>query len=180
MNQQDQKFLSAVQCTWMLNDAASLPSARQAAEGRNSRETSFATSVFLIHRLSTSWYKLLAGHNKSLESKLSKCCPSATDLSMITRTKAAQHCSVQETSFSIWRFCHFNSNFLFGLLSNILIFRALSHRVGLSFEFFICFPSLKLSTKVACHVKSRIPLLRNHYISISGQCMLMVSTRLVN
>ena len=136
--------------------------------------------MFHIHRLSTSCLKSLVGHNKSLESKLSKCCPSATDFSKITRTKAAQHCSVQETSFSIWRFCHFNSNFLFGLLSNILIFRALSHRVGLSFEFFICFSSLKLSTKVACHVKSRIPLLRNHYISISGQCMLMVSTRLVN
>ena len=151
MNQQDQKFLSAVQCTWMLNDAASLPSARQAAEGRNSRETSFATSVFLIHRLSTSWYKLLAGHNKSLESKLSKCCQSATDLSTITRTKAAHYCSVQETSFPIWRFCHFNSNFLFSLLSNILIFRALSHRVGLSFEFFICFSSLKFSTSPGFH-----------------------------
>ena len=54
-----------------------------------------------------------------------------------------------------------------------------SHRVGLSFEFFICFSSLKLSTKVACHVKSRIPLLRNHYISIFGQCMLIFSTGLV-
>ena len=136
---------------WMMLHHCPLP-ARQAAEDRNSRETSFATSVFLIHTLSTSWYKLLAGHNKSLESKLSKCCQSATDCSMITRTNVAQHYSVQETSFPIWRFCHFNSNFLFSWLSNILLFRALSHRVGLSFEFFICFSSLKLSTKVACHV----------------------------
>ena len=116
---------------WMMQHHCPLP-ARQAAEDRDSRETSFATSVFLIH---TSWYKLLVGHNKSLESELSKCCPSATDCSMITRTKAAQHCSDQETSFSIWRFCYFNSNFLFSWLSNILIFRALSHRVGLSLFF---------------------------------------------
>ena len=168
MNQQDQKFLSAVQCTWTLNDAASLLALRPPDKRRESEEhrTSFATSVFHIHRLSTSCLKSLVGHNKSLESKLSKCCPSATDLSTITRTKAAQHCSVQETNFPIWRFCRFNSNFLFSLLSDILIFRALSHRVGLSFEFFICFSSLKFSTSPGFHC--------------SGQCMLTFSTSLVN
>ena len=138
------------------------PPARQAAEDRDSRETSFATSVFLIHTLSTSLYKLLAGHNKSLESELSKCCPSATDCSMITRTKAAQHGSVQETSFSIWRFCHFNSNFLFSWLSNILIFRH-SHT---ELVFRLIFHLLLFMEIVN---RSRILLLRNHYIS--GQCM---------